>query len=201
MENKQNKLPPIIWLKVTDFMHGWLQHELGGQLRIRDQRVVSVQDLPGSRDILRLMETEEDSMMKNPVNLSMSSTKKNCIDAGLALNDGTVEKLCGVTKEGMKLFAPIECPPRCINKDGMVRPWTESTNLGKRQASELMALLRNEFWNAVSHFAEKYAQEHEGEKYAQVNMIESFCQETKTPDMFAETIRREWQRRCKRKRS
>lgn len=199
MENKQCKLPPIVWLKVTDFMHGWLQHELGGTLRIKDQRVVSMQHLPGARNILRFMETEledEDgkSVVNKPIGMSMSAVKKNCAEAGLSLNDGTYK----ITRDELKLFAPIECPKRCVNQNGTVRPWTERVNLGKCQASELLNLLRNEFWKDVGEFSVKYAAQHEGEKYPQLEMIEAFCAETDTPIMYAETIRREWQRRVKR---
>ena len=49
MDNKTYRTPPIVWLKMTDYIHGWLQHELGGAAMVGDQRVVCVQDLPGAR--------------------------------------------------------------------------------------------------------------------------------------------------------
>jgi hypothetical protein len=144
------------------------------------------------------METEDDTDVNEPIGISMSSAKRNYIDAGLSLGDGTVEKVCGISREDVKLFVPIECPDKRVNKKGLVRPWTVKVNLGKPQASELMNLLRNEFWKAVGEFSGRYAKEHEGEKYPQLEMIEAFCAETDTPIMYAETIRREWQRRVRR---
>ena len=65
---KSYKVPPIVWLRVTDYMHGWLQYELGGDARVRDQRVVCVQHLPGAREVLR-METVDDMVEIKPVHV------------------------------------------------------------------------------------------------------------------------------------
>ena len=46
---------------------------------------------------------------------------------------------------------------------------------------------------------DRYAREHRGERYAQQDMIEDFCRETRTDDIHVPAIRREWQRRVKRK--
>ena len=194
---KTYKLPPIAWLRITDYMHGWIQRELGCALRVGAQHVISVQHLPGAREILR-METEEDVMGGKVIVNSMSAALKNCIESGLQLDPDAILGQYGLTAGALKMFMPVECPRMCINKNGVLRPWTLEVNFGRQQSSALQKLLRETFWQAVGEFAEEYAREHEGEKYAQIDMIEAFCAETKTPDELAETMRREWQRRMKR---
>ncbi|MDD6017084.1 MAG: hypothetical protein PUC18_12570 [Prevotellaceae bacterium] len=194
---KTYKVPNIVWIKMTDYMHPWLQHELGCGARIQDQKVVCVQHLPGARDILR-MEVWEDLMDKMPVGNAMSGTRKNCYCAGLDIDPSVMEREYGVTKELMDLFVPIECPKMCLTKYGVLRPWTLDMCMSKPQASAMQRLLRAEFWNAVDAFNERYAAEMDGEYYPAREMIEEFCRETETPDLYAEAIRREWQRRVKR---
>lgn len=179
-------------------MHGWLQWELGGEARIGEQRVVSVQHLPGAREILR-METVEDMMEKKPAGKALSDTRKNCFLAGLEIDADVMLQEYGVTKGLMALFVPIECPKMCLTKNGVLRPWTLDVCLSHEQANALQRLIRTEFWEAVESFDHRYAKEVHGGKYHAIEMIEAFCKETKTPDMYAETMRREWQRRCKRK--
>ena len=197
MTEKTYKIPSIVWLKMTDYMHGWLQWELGGAARVKDQRVISVQHLSGARAILR-METVEDMMEKKPIGNVMSRTRKNCMEAGLNIDEGVMAREYGVTREGMRLFVPIECPKMCLTKHGVLRPWTLDICLGKEQASAMQRLLRQEFWKSVETFDAEYKRKMNGEKYPAVDMVEEFCQETDTPDMYVEAIRREWQRRCKR---
>ena len=194
---KTYKIPSIVWLKVTDFMHGWLEYELGGAVRVREQRVLSVQHLPGAREVLR-METVEDMMEKKASGNAMSATRKNCIEAGLDIDAATMEREYHVTREMLRLFMPIECPKMCLTKNGVLRPWTLDVCFGVKQATALQKLLRREFWNAVEEFDEKYQQEQGGRYYPAIEMIEEFCAETKTPDLYVEAIRREWQRRVKR---
>jgi len=197
MAEKAYKTPPIVWLKVTDYMHAWLQYELGGGARIRDQRVVSVQHIPGARAVLR-METEEDIMEPRRVLNAMSGTRHNCLVCGLDLDPAVIEQTYGMTAATMKLFVPIEAPKMCLTKHGVLRPWTLDICLGKEQASAMQRLLRGEFWKAVDAFNLRYARKMEGRKYPQVDMIEAFCQETGTPDIYVDAMRREWQRRVKR---
>lgn len=195
---KNYKIPPITWLRMTDYMHGWLQHELGGGARIKDQRVVCVQHLPGAREVLR-METVEDMMEKMPAGNAMSGTRKNCLCAGMELDAGVIEREYGMTKELLKLYVPIECPKMCLTKNGVLRPWTLNVCFGKEQATALQKLLRREFWKAVEEYDAEYARKMDGRKYPAIDMVEDFCMDTDTPDMYTEAIRREWQRRCKRK--
>lgn len=192
-----NRLPAIVWLRVTDYMLPWTQWELGGNVRVKDKRVVSVQHLHGARDILRDNSVEE-ALPQRHVDKSMSATWRNALDAGMVFDPSAIEREYGVTKELLKLFVPIECPRNCITRDGVLRPWTNDTNFSKHQAAAIQDLLRREFWQAVTAFSEKYAAAHSGERYAQVEMIEAFCKETGTPDMYVEAMRREWQRRQKR---
>jgi hypothetical protein len=192
------EIPPIVWLKMTDYMHGWLQWELGGGARVKDQKVVCVQHLPGARAILR-METMEDlelGPMKD--DKSMSATRKNMLEAGLEIDESVVEREYGLTKDLLKLFVPVECPKMCLTKYGVLRRWTLDVNLGKQQAGELQRLLRAAFWQAVDDFNTEYARKMDGQKYPAVDMVEEFCMMTETPDTYVEAIRREWQRRRKR---
>lgn len=197
MTEKKYKTPPIVWLKITDYMHGWLQYELGGGAKIRDQRVVCVQHLPGARAVLR-METVEDMLERKPIGNAISGTRKNCMEAGLDINPDVMDREYGVTREAMRLFVPIECPQMCLTKRGVLRPWTLDVCFGKEQATSMQKLLRQEFWRAVERYDADYAQRLGGAHYPAVDMIESFCADTGTPDMYVEAMRREWQRRKKR---
>lgn len=194
---KNYKLPAIAWLRVADFMHGWLQSELGGAARVREQRIVCVMHLPGARELMK-METTEDFMKKQKIGNAMSDTKKNCIEAGLGYDADAITDMYGLTKDDLRQFVPIECPAMCMTKNGVLRPWTLDVCFGREQASALQQLLRDAFWAAVGSFSDDYAREHAGERYAQVKMIEAFCRHTGTPDLYVESMRREWQRRQKR---
>ena len=195
---KVYEVPPIVWLKMTDYMHGWLQWELGGGASVKDQKVVCVQHLPGARAILRMETVEDLELGPMKIDKSMSGTRKNMLEAGLVLDASVIERIYGLTPELLKLFVPVECPKMCLTKYGVLRRWTLDINLGKQQATELQRLLRTAFWQAVDDFNEEYARKMEGQKYPAVDMVEEFCIMTETPDTYVEAIRREWQRRRKR---
>lgn len=197
---KNYHLPAVVWLKATDYTHAWLQDELGGEIRIKDQRVISVQHLPGARQALR-METVEDMMERKPIGRVLSATRKNCFEAGVALDAEVMEKEYGVTKEMLQTFVPLECPRMCLTKNGVLRPWTSDVAFSDAQAKIMQRILRDAFWEGVELFAGEYARRHAGEKYAAVQMVEEFCRQTHTPDTHIEAIRREWQRRAKRQAS
>lgn len=200
MTEKTYKSPSIVWLKVTDYMHGWLQSELGSEAWVKEQRVVCVQHLPDARKILR-METVLDMMEKKPLGYALSATRKNCMEAGLDIDEDVMAKEYGVTREALKQFVPIECPKMCLTKNGVLRPWTLDVCLGRKQAIAMQHLLREAFWEAVEEYDAAYAKKMDGQKYPAVDMVEEFCLETETPDMYVEAIRREWQRRRKRVKS
>lgn len=197
MAEKSYKLPAICWLKVTDFLHGWLQYELGGEVRVKNQRVVSVQHLDGVRAILR-METVDDMMEPALIKNAMSAARHDTIDAGITLDEDVTKRMYGIDRETLRLFTPIECPKMALTPNGVLRPWTNDTCFGKDQSKQMRDLLREAFWRAVGEFSKRYARERHGERYAQEDMIEAFCQETHTPDIHVPAIRREWQRRVKR---
>ena len=195
MDGKQySTMPPIAWLRVTDFMHGGLVRELGGTLTVRGKRVLSIQHLKGARHILTSMEAEYEMMSQKPVGKAMSDTWKNCIEAGLQMDPEAVEREYGITKGELDLFLPIECSRMCLTKNGVLRPWTLDVCFGRSQANALMDLLRNEFWRCVTAYDREYARRMDGKRYPAVRMIEDFCTETDTPDIYVDAMRRQWQR-------
>lgn len=206
MSEKNYRAPVVTWLKVTDYMHGWLQRELGGGARIGGKRVVSLQHLDGAKDVLR-METADDVTGDDPERLeqgpvsregTMSATRWGCIDAGLTLDARTVERLYGISREELALYVPIECPRICLTHEGVLRPWTTDTCFGRQQTTALQRLLREAFWQGVAEYNREYARRQEGRKYAAVDMIEAFCRDMETSDLYVDALRREWQRRAKR---
>lgn len=194
---KKYRLPAVAWLKVTDYMHGWLQSELGGAATIKEQRVLCIQHLPGVKEVMK-METQEDSKEKTDVSYAMSSSRHNCIEAGLKIDALEVEKMYGINKESLNLYAPIECPKMCMTRNGVLRPWTLNTGFSREQAGALLKLLRDEFWDAVAEFDKEYARIKGGKRYTAKEMMEAFCTATKTSDVYLDAMRREWQRRVKR---
>ena len=197
MSEKTYKLPALCWLRVTDFLVGWLEYELGGGVRVNNKRVVCLQHLDGARAALR-METVDDTMEAGAVGNAMSAARYNCISSGMQLNADVVQELYGISEKELALFVPIECPRLALTASGVLRPWTIGTCFGQKQTTALHRLLREAFWQAVVEFSEGYARKRQGERYAQEEMIEAFCKETGTDDIHVAALRREWQRRCKR---
>ena len=194
------KMPAIAWLRVTEWISGWLVYEYGSKVMVNGRRVVCLQHLDGVRDILR-METVDDMELSPdlPVVLSLSASRYGVISAAMTLSPEATERVYHVSMEQMLQFVPIECPRLRLTQDGLLREWGGDATFGEQQAKELLRLLRRYFWEDVERFADRYARQHEGEEYAQQDMIEAFCRETKTSDIHVEAIRREWQRRMKRK--
>lgn len=203
MSEKNYKLPVVTWLKVTDYMHGWLQKELGGSVRTGGKLVICLQ-IPDRereiRDVFR-METSDDMAAAGRAGgceNTLSATRRNCIVAGMELDETTVERMYGITREELDLYVPIECPKVCLTRDGVLRPWTNDTCFGQRQATAMQRLLREAFWQGVADYNNEYARKLGGEKYAAIDMIEAFCADTGTSELCAQAMRREWQRRVKR---
>lgn len=188
----------MTWLRITDYMRGWIEYELGSEVRAHDQRVICVQHLKGAREILR-MESTEDMLDKQPLGIALSATRRNCFDAGLKIDPDVMERVYGVTESALDGYIPIECPKLCLTKNGVLRPWTLDVTFGKAQARAMQQLLRDCFWSAVEEFDKNFAEEQDGEWYAAKDMVEELCRETKTPEYHVEAIRREWQRRCGRR--
>jgi len=196
---KSTKMPAIVWLRVTEFIRGWLVFEFGSKVTVNGRRVVCLQHLDGVRDILR-METVDDMELSPdlPVELSLSAQRYGLISAAMALSPEATERMYHLPPEQLQQFVPIEVPRVRLTEEGLLRPWGGDAMLGDAQAKALLRLLRHYFWEGVERFARHYAREHEGEKYAQEDMIAAFCQMTRTSELHIEAIRREWQRRCKR---
>jgi len=196
---KNTKMPAIAWLRVNEWMMGWMSYELGGKMMVNGRRVVCMQHLDGVRDILR-METVDDTELSPdlPVELSLSAQRYSMLQAAMTLSPEAAERMYHLSSEELQDFVPIEVPRVRLTEEGLLRPWGGDTMFGGKQAKELVRLLREAFWEGVELFARRYAREHEGEAYAQEDMIVAFCRETKTSELHIEAIRREWQRRCKR---
>lgn len=196
---KSFRMPAITWLRVTEFIRGWLVYEFGSKVMVNGRRVVCLQHLDGVRDILR-METVDDMELSPdlPVELSLSAARYGVISAAMTLSPEATERAYHLSPEQLLQFVPVECPRLRLTQEGLLREWSGDAMFGEQQAKELLRLLRHYFWKDVERFAKCYAREHEGERYAQEDMIEAFCLETNTSDIHVEAIRREWQRRCKR---
>ena len=192
-------MPAIAWLRVTEFIRGWLVYEYGSKVMVNGRRVVCLQHMDGVRDILR-METVADMKLSPdlPVELSLSASRYGLISAAMTLSPEATERMYHLSLEQMQQFVPIECPRVRLTEEGLLREWGGDAMLGDAQAKELLRLLREAFWEDVERFARRYAREHEGEKYAQEDMIAAFCKMTRTSELHIEAIRREWQRRAKR---
>ena len=196
---KNFRMPAIAWLRVTGFIRGWLDYELGSKVMVNGRRVVCLQYLDGVRDILRMEPVDDVELSPDlPVDLSLSAARYGLISAAMTLSPETTERMYHLSLEQIQQFVPIECPRLRLTQEGLLRPWSGDAMLGDAQAKALLRLLREAFWKDVERFARRYARQHEGERYAQEDMIEAFCRETETSDIHVEAIRREWQRRRKR---
>lgn len=192
-------MPAIVWLRVTEFIGGWLDYEVGSKVMVNGRRVVCLQHLDGVRDILRMESVDDVELSPDlPVDLSLSASRYSMLQAAMTLSPEATERMYHLSPEQMQQFVPIECPRLRLTQEGLLRPWSGDAMLGDAQAKALLRLLRHYFWEDVERFAGRYAREHEGEKYAQEDMIAAFCRLTKTSDLHIEAMRREWQRRCKR---
>lgn len=186
--------PPIAWLNLTPYMHQWLVNECGGAVKLHGKTVLSVFHLKGVKPLMR-MQTQNDVMDDANTMWSLSAMRMDFLQQGISLGltgRGGLE----LTNEQLAAFMPIECPPVCLTKHGVLRPWTRQTSFGAKQARELVTLLRSEFWKAVREYHRHFKWPN-GEPHTAIAMTESFCQDTGTPDIYAEDLRREWQRQQK----
>ena len=193
---KNYKVPVIAWLKVTDYLHGWLQSELGAAAMVGEQRVVCVNHLEGVKKVMSMETTEGGTSTRPP--LALSAQTYNCVATGLQIAYDETVGMYGINREELKLYVPVEVTKMCTTNKGVLRPWTLSTSFGHKQAGELLRLLREEFWKAVAQYDRQYAEKKQGRPYPAIDMIEAFCRDTQTSDIYAAPLRREWQRRQKR---
>ena len=190
----------ICWLRVTDYQRGWMRSALGSGLTVKGRMVLSMFHLPGAHEAF-MMGADDDLPEGGVPGNAISDTWYNALEAGLNMYAPAVEDTFGVTKEQLGEYVPIGCPHYAISLEGVIHHWTGDTCFGRQQAQELIKVLRNGFWNAVSEYSEQYKELRHGEHYAQVEMIEAFCGENDTDDVYVEAIRREWQRRLRRERT
>ncbi len=196
MAYHENKMP-VTWLLMTGFIHGWLEHELGGAM-IGNRRLISVMRLKGAREILKMECGEDIDLDCGHVVNSISDERWNVYDAGLRVNAEVMEQEFGVTRDLLDQYVPIECPKMYLSAYGVLRPWTPNVCLERKQSSALIRLLREEFWRHVAAFDDEYSREPGRGRYPAAEMIEAFCASTGTAEMYVQDIRREWQRRVKR---
>lgn len=185
----------ICWLKITDYIRGWARHTLGTHMRVHGEPVISVAQLPGAQEALA-MEAVEGLPIGNPGN-AISATWMNALQTGAALDPQAIELEYGITPDYLRQYLPIACPDNAFTDDGIFRPWTHDIAFGDKQSTALQKVLRNAFWTAVQKFSVRYQRQQHGRHYAQIEMIEAFCKATRTDDIYAEAMRREWQRRLK----
>ena len=191
---KNYPTPPVAWLLITQYTHQWLFREFGGAVRLHGYPVLSVASVPEAREILR-MQTQEDILQPMPFRWSLSAMRMDCMQLGIGIGPKSIEEIYGLTAEGLKSFVPIECPKMALTEYGVLRPWNRATAFGQSQAYLLCKLLRSLFWQAVANHQDKMVAEDNAPETA-IELAESFCAETGTPDIYADDIRREWQRQC-----
>lgn len=185
----------ICWLKITDYIRGWARITLGSSLCVREEPVLIVTQLPGAQEALLLGTV--DRLPKSKLGNAISATWMNALEAGIAIDPVGVQLEYGIGADTLCQYLPIACPANAFSEDGTLRPWTHETAFGERQSVVMQRVIRESFWTAVRQFSEKYARLRNGESYAQIEMIEAFCKHAHTDDIYAEAIRREWQRRLK----
>lgn len=185
--------PSIAWLSITNYMHQWLFNQYGGAIALYGKPICTIHHIPGVRNILR-METIEDNMQPGPVNKwSMSAMRMDCMQLGLSLGPKSMEEVYGITSEQMQTYIPIECPRMALTKYGVLRPWNRLTGFGRAQASELVKLLRNLFWQSVRDYNQKLISEGIAPDTA-IEMIEGYCADNNIGQLYLDDLRREWQR-------
>lgn len=194
----RKNMPTICWLRVTDYMHDWVTHNLSGTLSVKGQGIVCLQHMKGARDIMRMKIVEDIELSIDAQNKCLSAQRYRVISAGMIINENATTRLYGIDREALALYMPIECPPVCMTDHGVLREWTNNTCFTYEQATALQKLLRDTFFQTVTDYNDYYKKKMAGKQYPAIDMIEEFCDENDINDTYADTIRREWQRRLKR---
>lgn len=186
--------PPVVWIKLAVFMHGYLRATLGGEVKIGKQRVICVQHLPGVKKVWR-METVHDMMAGPDDGCTMSDERHTIFTEGMKIDAAVMARDFNMTPADLAQYIPVEVPKLCVTENGVLRPWTASVNMGAPQSSALRRILRREFWTAVDDFSRNYRAEHVDEGCSDRDVIDAFCEAYDTPTTCIDAIRREWQRR------
>lgn len=185
----------ICWLRVTDYMQGWIRDALGGALVMEHQPMVSLDGVVGAREAFELPVADEED--RSVPGSAVSDLWMHAMITGVDMDPTGMEETFGVTEATLRQYLPIECPLFAFTEDGVFRPWSSGMVFGRAQAIALQRVLREAFWRGVKAYSKRYALAHAGEHYAQEEMIEAFCHDTHTDDTHVQAMRREWQRRCK----
>lgn len=196
--SERKKIPAICWLRVTNYMHDWVAHEMCCTLKANRQNIVCLQHLEGVRDIMRMESYEDIELKAGRVENAMSAKRYRVVKAAMEVSETATSRLYGIDREALGLYMPIECPPVCMTKNGVLRKWTDNVCFTHDQATALQRRLRDYFFEQLAEFDSYYAEQMGKRPYPAIDMVEAFCDEKDVNDMYADTIRREWQRRLKR---
>ena len=131
----------ICWLKVTDYMRGWMRKALGCGTKIGKEPLISLYQIMGAKEVLGIGIDDELPEHGTPGN-AMSATWRCALEMGLEYDPVTMECMYGVTEETLQQYLPIACPPAAITVDGILRAWTNDTCFGREQTIALQKLLR-----------------------------------------------------------
>ena len=115
--DRQNSAAAVVWLKVTDYMQGWLLKEFGGEARIGDRKVVCMQHLEGIKRAMKMI-AEKDQRLPGQPPIVMSAQLHNCISAGLELDNCALMQEYALTKETFEMYIPLEMPALRVTLDG-----------------------------------------------------------------------------------
>lgn len=197
---------PVTWLRMTEYTHDWLASCYGGKLSLYGKPILSIAHMPGVHRVLQ-MEVFEDMQDVAPAQavhtepkdvLSMSAMRMDCLQNGCKVNPEAVGRICGLTREQLGAFVPVECPRMALTAFGVLRPWSRTTAFGRVQSNELIRLLRGAFWQAVSDYEARLREDGELPDTA-IELIEGFCKENGIGELYMEDLRREWQRKVARR--
>ena len=199
---QKNRLEtPVTWLRMTEYMHDWLNKSFGGKCALYGKPILSVAHLPGAYKALQ-MEVFDDMQDVAPLQagqaelkdvLSLSAMRMDCLQHGCRISPDTVDRLCGLTQEQLGAFVPLECPRMAMTAFGVLRPWNRTMAFSRAQSNELIRLLRGAFWQAVADH-ESQLREKGALPDTAIELIESFCRDTGMSELWVEDMRRQWQR-------
>lgn len=205
---KNQHTMPVAWLRMTEYTHDWLARCYGGKLALYGKPILSVAHLPGVHKALQ-MEIFEDMQEVAPAQdkhseakdvLSLSAMRMDCLQNGCKVSPEAIGRLCGLTREQLGAFVPVECPRMALTAFGVLRPWSRTMAFSRAQSNELIRLLRTAFWQAVTDYEARLREAGEMPDTA-IELIEGFCKENGIGELYMEDLRRQWQRYVARRNS